>query len=207
MDGFTRGDEFTPPQAAEYRYTTCGKPGGIISNSTDDLFLVSPHKQYRRAYDEMMRIWNKTGENPVPWVLRLNYEDFPALVAYMHAMARGEALEEGQLPSSTFWLMHKSGKMLGAANIRHTISRSTINYGGHIGYGIRPDERCNGYATAMLLLALAEAKKLGIDRVRVTCNIENDASRRVIEKNGGVFDNEYHDEGGETILCFWIDNR
>lgn len=46
---------------------------------------------------------------------------------------------------------------------------------------------------------------LGIDRVLVTCNKENTASRKTIEKCGGQLENEYYDEDElQTYLRFWI---
>ena len=54
--------------------------------------------------------------------------------------------------------------------------------GGHIGYVIRPSERRKGYGTLILGLALVQAHACGLDRVRFTCNTENIASARIIEK-------------------------
>ncbi len=51
----------------------------------------------------------------------------------------------------------------------------------------------------MLAAALPVANRLGIDPVLVTCDDTNVASRRVIETNGGVFE----DQRGEK-LRYWI---
>ncbi|MDI9540519.1 MAG: GNAT family N-acetyltransferase [Bacillota bacterium] len=58
--------------------------------------------------------------------------------------------------------------------------------GGHIGYGIRYSEWNRGYGTKMLALALEKAKGMHISPVLITCNDDNIASARVIEKNGFV---------------------
>lgn len=41
----------------------------------------------------------------------------------------------------------------------------------------------------MLKLALVEAKKLGMDRVLITCDEDNYSSEKVIINNGGVLEN------------------
>jgi predicted acetyltransferase len=51
----------------------------------------------------------------------------------------------------------------------------------------------------MLAAALPLAAELGVERVLIDCDPANIGSRRVIEKNGGVFDGEYDDE-----LYFWV---
>ena len=56
--------------------------------------------------------------------------------------------------------------------------------GGHIGYGVRFSEWNKGYGTLMLSLALKKAKELKLERVLITCNDDNYASAKVMEKNG-----------------------
>jgi predicted acetyltransferase len=58
---------------------------------------------------------------------------------------------------------------------------------GHIGYTILPDHAGNGYASAALASVLAEAYAVGLPFVTITCDADNAASRRIIEKNGGRF--------------------
>ena len=65
--------------------------------------------------------------------------------------------------------------------------------GGHIGDGIRPSERRKGNATKMIGLALLECKKLGIDRVMMSCNPDNIGSKKSILNNGFVFEDEILD--------------
>ncbi len=77
--------------------------------------------------------------------------------------------------------------------------------GGHIGYAIRASMRGKGYGNKILELAIPEAKKLGIDRVLVTCDVTNLASRKIIEKNRGILENQVRNpETGIDKLRFWI---
>ena len=54
----------------------------------------------------------------------------------------------------------------------------------------------------MLRQALVVARELGIDPALVTCNVDNIASRLVIERNGGVLEDER-----EGRLRFWVTTR
>jgi GNAT superfamily N-acetyltransferase len=82
--------------------------------------------------------------------------------------------------------------------VRHRLTPSLREVGGHIGYDVRPSARRRGHATAMLRAALPVAHALGIERALVTCDVDNVGSGKVIESNGGVPDGQR----GET-LHFW----
>ena len=63
-----------------------------------------------------------------------------------------------------------------------------LEVGGHIGYSVRPSARRRGVATEALRLVLPHAAALGIDPALLTCDVDNVASARVIEANGGVLE-------------------
>jgi predicted acetyltransferase len=68
--------------------------------------------------------------------------------------------------------------------------------------------RRRGYGTALLRLALIEARARGIRRVRVTCDDDNLGSIKVIERNGGALDGRgVSKETGRTVRQYWIERR
>jgi predicted acetyltransferase len=109
-----------------------------------------------------------------------------------------------RVPETEYWLTNK-GKFIGRLSIRHELNEELLLHGGHIGYAIRPSERKKGYATQALEQGLVEAQKLGLRKVLLTCDSTNIASRKVIESNGGVLENEVEGKPGEpSKLRFWI---
>ncbi len=66
-------------------------------------------------------------------------------------------------PSKTFLLIRESdNKIVGTINIRWNLNEKMLQFGGHIGYGIRPTERRKGYNKINLYLGMIEAKKTRI---------------------------------------------
>jgi predicted acetyltransferase len=105
----------------------------------------------------------------------------------------------GWVPSTTLWYIDGT-TYLGRLAIRHRLTPMLREVGGHIGYDVRPSARRRGYATAMLRDALPIAREIGIESALVTCDTDNVGSRKVIEANGGVLEDERHGK-----LRFWVD--
>ena len=78
-----------------------------------------------------------------------------------------------------------------------------LNYGGHIGYSVRKSERNKGYANSMLKYACSFLFSLALDKVLVTCDHENIASKKSIESCGGVLENIVKEDNSYT-LRYWI---
>jgi predicted acetyltransferase len=115
-----------------------------------------------------------------------------------------ETVREGLVPSTTYLVVTRGNhRLIGMIDIRHRLNDHLLKVGGHIGYSVRKSERCKGYATEMLALALKECKKNGIEKVLLTCHQNNIASARTIIHNGGVLENEPLDVRGETQR-YWI---
>ena len=74
---------------------------------------------------------------------------------------------------------------VGVANIRPRLNEALEVYGGHIGVCIRPGERGRGYARAINPALFAEAKRLGIRELLITCTADNLPSRHAIEAMPG----------------------
>jgi len=168
------------------------------------LTLVEPAVEYEAAFRDMLAEWEQTGEKIVPFVLRMDYEDFAAYVSTLERMKTEPTGDRKTVNCSTFWSMHADGRMIGAVNIRHELNEHLLKIGGHIGFGIRPSERRKGYAVQQLQQALAKARELGLARVLLTCDDVNEASRRTILRCGGVLENETF-FNGKMVQRYWID--
>ena len=163
--------------------------------------LVKLTEEYKELLNEMMEEWWYADEKIVPYAIRKkDYHDFEEYI---------DSLEEkdesnGRVPDSTFFCLDTdTNTFVGAVNIRHYLNESLLLNGGHIGDGVRPSRRGEGIATKMIAMALEECKKLGLEKVLMVCDKDNIASRRTIEKNGGILENEIEVDGN-VEQRFWI---
>jgi predicted acetyltransferase len=123
----------------------------------------------------------------------------------MIVSASGRAVP--RLPSRVYWL--DDGEFCGVINLRFVPGSDALpDYvPGHIGYAVVPWKRRRAYATGALALLLPVAREVGLSQVEITCDDDNEASRRVILKNGAEFVGTRPLPGGKTRLVFRIDLR
>jgi predicted acetyltransferase len=103
------------------------------------------------------------------------------------------------VPDSLLWIVEEQ-EVIGFLSLRHRLNDWLLEEGGHVGYSIRPSRRGHGHATRALALAVRRAAGLGIDRVLLTCDEDNLASARTIERGGGVYEDSRRGK-----RRYWID--
>ncbi len=134
---------------------------------------------------------------------------FDAYVRGLLDEERGVNLPHGYVPCSHRWLLDGSGAIVGVARVRHTIDTPFLaEEAGHIGYDVPPAHRGQGYGIASLRAALAEARRLGLERVLLCCDADNAASWHTIEACGGVLEREFQSPRFECLVRrYWIGTR
>jgi predicted acetyltransferase len=125
---------------------------------------------------------------------------FAAFVRVLHEQAAEEdALRPAHLVPCTTWWWVDGQEYVGRIALRHRLNENLLEVGGHIGYDVRPSARRRGHATAMLAAVLPYAAAMGIDPALLTCDVDNVASRLVIEHAGGALEDERQGK-----LRYWV---
>lgn len=154
--------------------------------------LVLPDGRYEPSYlaseRELLALGVPADE------LALDGDAFRARLARIAAFRSGNLPPGGRVQSTTLWLVD-GDEYLGRISIRHVLTDALRVFGGHIGYDIRPSRRGQGLGTQMLRLALPHANALGIDPALLTCDVENPASWRMMERCGATREGTFEYEG------------
>jgi predicted acetyltransferase len=154
--------------------------------------LVFPTSAVRESYLEGERAMSLEEGADLGWLDRAA-DDFAGFVARLAAPSR-----RWDVPVSQLWYVD-GPTYIGTVMIRHELTPALARTGGHIGYHVVPPQRRQGHARRMLADALVYCAHLGLDRVLVTCEQTNIASRKVIEANGGQPDGT-----ADGDLRYWI---
>jgi predicted acetyltransferase len=113
--------------------------------------------------------------------------------AFLTRTTSGEAVattvsnrEPQRLVVRTFWIW--DGAFCGYITFRYlpATMQLPLHVPGHVGYSIVPWKQGRGYATQALRLLLPIADSVGFGKISIICNEDNLASKRVIERAGGM---------------------
>ena len=171
--------------------------------------LITPtarlHRSWLAARDDWGRGVHQDGSGLKPSDDVDSPEGFATWVRQLNDAADESRLPAGLVPALYWWIV-EGDVVLGAVTLRLRLNDFLMQAGGHIGYGVRPASRRRGLATFALGEALAEAARRGIDPVLVTCDVDNTASARTIERHGGVLEDVRDTELGR-LRRYWIRTR
>lgn len=168
--------------------------------------LIKLTYEYKDQLIEMIEEWTadikKNNTNHSPWaIFRNDCHDFDY---YLENLDRKEEIDGRPMNTVFFGLDEERNILVGAVDIRKYLNDDNCKLSGHIGDGIRPNERRKGYATKMLLLAKEECRKLGINKILMTCDEGNEGSEKSIINAGGVYEATVEDIDGNKEKRFWI---
>jgi predicted acetyltransferase len=170
----------------------------------EDVRLVRPAAELVASYLDLLeemaalgeRVWPARPEPGETW------EDFA--LRLVRADSAQEAEGPPRVPQTTYWAT-LDAKVVGHIGLRHRLNAELAEFGGHVGYDVRPSSRGHGIAKEMLRQILQTPKAREIGRLLLTCAPDNVASNRVIVANGGVLERTIFVEriARETNL-YWI---
>ena len=174
----------------------------------DELELVRPMPSHKNGAEEFKREFYSCGEQVINGSALLDQMEYDKWLENTRRNSNPETVRTDWVVADTFFAVRKTdGRIIGTVDIRHNLDNEFLSeYGGHIGYAVRPSERRKGYATQILKMALKHAKSIGLSRVMLGCYADNLASIKTIEKCGGVPAETKPYADGKPMNVYWIEN-
>ena len=170
--------------------------------------LIDPTLDLKQTFMQYLDAFGCSTDNYRLGALRFTQHDSfaDAIAASFAARVQHDGLPDGITPHSVYWLVDQSNHMLADIALRHELNEALAVFGGHIGYSVHPDHRNKGYATYMVKQMIPLAQRMKINRLLITCDIDNIASNRVIQKCGGLLENTLTlPDRATPFNRYWID--
>ncbi|MBT3342655.1 MAG: GNAT family N-acetyltransferase [Gemmatimonadetes bacterium] len=169
-------------------------PESALAGVLDAVSLETPAEIYRESFLDGATAFVAEKRLESTYAPFLGYDlhrlrrEFSTFVWDLKQLADASRLHSSGYRDHLYWLID-DGEYIGQCSVRTELGTPyLITYGGHIGYSIRPDRRQQGYGRRILALALDVCVNLEMDRILITCDEDNQPSRRIIEANGGQFE-------------------
>lgn len=163
--------------------------------------LVEVNDEMAAEFLAMAQDYEANGESRYKFA----FENFPLYLEQALHLAKGVNLNPDRVRENQLWLID-NGKIVASSRLRHYLNAGLEEEGGHIGYDVRPSSRQKGYGMLILKLTLEKAVELGLEKVLLTCDTDNIASTKIIEKNGGKFaGNAISKRTEKEISRYWIE--
>jgi len=165
--------------------------------------LVEPTIEFKRSYIRKFGILKK--EDP-KYISRFDdaVANFEQVIMDLNN-AKHTKKHKDDVFYTILWLV-EGDEFIGRLSLRHELNDFLHKFAGHIGYFISPKYRHKGYGKLILELGLEFAGDKGFEKVLLTCDDDNIGSRKIIESNGGIYENKIFDERVDKYkLRYWIE--
>ena len=184
-----------------------------------EIELQLPRLQHKIAAENFKREFLEMQELVIYGSALFDQMDYEQWLTHNTNNRQESTVSIGWVTATTFFAIRKQDlKIVGMIDIRHNLGNEFLaQYGGHLGFSVRPSERKKGYATEILKMGIEYAKSLNIEKLMIACFSDNIPSIKTIEKCGGVLSVTKPYTDGQLINIpnseeklvnvYWIDLR
>lgn len=173
----------------------------------DQLYLMNPSKDFSQEIADYRREFLDAGDYLAGTVSLYRMPDPEEWLEQISALSVPETTPEGWSTLSQYICVRpRDKKIVGMLQIVHKLDNEYLEkYEGNIAFSVRPSERRKGYATWMLKNVLPYCRELGLKKLLLVCDEDNEAGIRVIVANGGEYESTVLEPEDQTRLeRYWL---
>lgn len=181
--------------------------GISMDKRVDEIILELPGREHEERANQFKGEFFMNNEPVINGSALFDQMAYQEWLEFNRKNRNPETVNPEWVPATTFFAVRISDQsIIGMIDIRHNLGNAFLaEYGGHVGYAVRPSERKKGYATQMLKMALEYAKSLDINKVMLGCYADNSASIKTIGNCGGILIKSKPYVDGKPMNIYWVE--
>lgn len=165
--------------------------------------LTKPTIFYKKKYYEYLKQWND--EVITPTISDLRGRRYETLLKELYELEHEVEVPKGYFPEGNYLFVDENEDIIGFVNIRHHLNKLLLNTRGNISFGIKPSERKPEVTQALIDLSLHQAREMGIQKIKLVCQKEdNQLCQHIIDIGGALESEDFNDVDHYYIQRFWI---
>ena len=148
--------------------------------------LIKPSKEFFNQLKELKQDFINNNESRIQGSGSLDkYENLDEWLKSINEIEQGL---NSKLVPTTYYLILSDDEVVGTISIRHYLTKDLEEFGGHVGYSIKPSSRRKGYAKEAVRAVLSYCKQhIGTRLVYAMVDRDNEASIGLCERLGFVY--------------------
>lgn len=164
----------------------------LLPQNNNAILLVRPTPKLKEQALEYRNAHFENGETVINGSeLFDQIESYEEWLTSVSRNANPKTVNESWVVTDTFFAVRENDrKIVGIIDLRHTLNDFLKDFG-NCGYSVHPSERGKGYATEMLRQILNIARNIGLTEIHLSVEKSNEASIKVIRKNGGIYERSF----------------
>lgn len=165
------------------------------------LSFILPAAEHR---GDVLRFYDEFEKNHEACIGYRHHADYDKWLLDMQNRKTATDLPDGYVREN-FYLCYEDNDLVGVFSLKFELTQFLLDFGGHVGYAVKPSCRNRGLATEILRQGLTIAKEFGFKKILAVCDEDNFPSEKVILRNHGVFENKlFDDEENVFVKRYWI---
>ncbi len=160
--------------------------------------LVRPKKEHKTEAQSFRQEFFDNGEPVINGSELLDKMDsYEEWLEFVTNNTSPETVARDWAVCDTYFAVDEGERIVGIIDLRHELI-GILKDCGHTGYSVRPSERRKGYAGEMLSQIIFLAGKLGIKKLQLSADRENEPSVKIIKNAGGKYERSFVFQGEDA---------
>lgn len=145
--------------------------------------ILKPSIKYKTQICTFIDSWEEDDFNDHPL--------FQTMLTFNQYLKQIDTLEKNRINPMLYYFVLEQNELIGFLELRLAQNEFNHYYAGHLGYGVHPSKRNQGYGNLILKKGIQELKKFKVQPIYLTCDTTHLISKKMFTKINAHYIEDY----------------